>query len=264
MWAMQYLLCDRPRTFISSGGLGTMGYGIPAAVGAKAARPDATVVCVDGDGCFQMTAQELATVGARGAADRRRHRQQRLPRHGATVAGHVLRGALLADPPDAALPDYAALARAYGALGFTVDSPDDLDAALKEALDVAAGRRRRRRVDPREHCFPMIPAGAAALDVMEYPGDEETVVGMKHTLAVLVENKPGALTRITTMFARRGFNIESLAVGADRAPRRLADHAARRLRAALLEQIEKQMHKLVNVLRVRSSRRASPSSASWR
>ena len=61
MWAMQYLLCDRPRSFITSGGLGTMGYGLPAAVGAKAARPDATVVCVDGDGCFQMTSQELAT-----------------------------------------------------------------------------------------------------------------------------------------------------------------------------------------------------------
>ena len=62
MWAMQYLVCDRPRTFVTSGGLGTMGYGLPAAVGAKAARPDATVVCVDGDGCFQMTCQELATA----------------------------------------------------------------------------------------------------------------------------------------------------------------------------------------------------------
>ena len=62
MWAMQYVLCDRPRTFITSGGLGTMGYGMPAAVGAKAARPDATVICVDGDGCFQMTCQELATA----------------------------------------------------------------------------------------------------------------------------------------------------------------------------------------------------------
>ena len=62
MWAMQYLLCDQPRSFITSGGLGTMGYGVPAAVGAKAARPDATVVCVDGDGCFQMTSQELATA----------------------------------------------------------------------------------------------------------------------------------------------------------------------------------------------------------
>ena len=62
MWAMQYVVCDRPRTFITSGGLGTMGYGLPAAVGAKAARPDATVVCIDGDGCFQMTCQELATA----------------------------------------------------------------------------------------------------------------------------------------------------------------------------------------------------------
>src|SRR5207253_10267210 len=88
MWAMQYLRCDVPRSFITSGGLGTMGYGIPAAIGAKAARPDATVVCVDGDGCFQMTQQELATSVPRGAADRRRHRQQRLPRHGAAVAGH--------------------------------------------------------------------------------------------------------------------------------------------------------------------------------
>jgi len=61
MWAMQYVHCDRPRTFITSGGLGTMGYGLPAAVGAKAARPEATVVNVDGDGCFQMTCQELAT-----------------------------------------------------------------------------------------------------------------------------------------------------------------------------------------------------------
>ena len=99
MWAMQYLLCDRPRSFITSGGLGTMGYGLPAAVGAKAARPDATVVCVDGDGCFQMTCQELATSVT-----------EDLPivvvivnngylGHGPAVAGHVLRGAVLAGPP---------------------------------------------------------------------------------------------------------------------------------------------------------------------
>ena len=69
MWAMQYLLCDRPRSFITSGGLGTMGYGVPAAIGAKAARPEATVVCVDGDGCFQMTCA--------GARDVRRSRTSR-------------------------------------------------------------------------------------------------------------------------------------------------------------------------------------------
>ncbi len=169
MWAMQYLLCDRPRTFITSGGLGTMGYGIPAAVGAKAARPEATVVCVDGDGCFQMTCQELVTSvlenlpivvvlvnnGSLGMVRQwqdmffdERFSQIELTHH---------------------LPDYAALAEAYGARGFTVERGGELRAALEEAL--ACGRTAvvDCRVDPREHCFPMIPAGAAALELVEYP-----------------------------------------------------------------------------------------------
>jgi len=168
MWAMQYLLCDRPRTFITSGGLGTMGYGIPAAVGAKAARPEATVVCVDGDGCFQMTCQELATSvledlpivvvlvnnGSLGMVRQwqdmffdERFSQIELTHH---------------------LPDYAALAEAFGARGFTVEGDDELRPALEEAL--ACGRTAvvDCRVDPREHCFPMIPAGASALELVEY------------------------------------------------------------------------------------------------
>jgi acetolactate synthase I/II/III large subunit len=172
MWAMQYLLCDRPRTFISSGGLGTMGYGIPAAVGAKAARPDATVVCIDGDGCFQMTAQELATSVL-----------EELPIIVVIVNNGYL--GMVRQWQDMffeerfsqihltqTLPDYAALARAYGALGFTVDNADDLDGVLKEALASGQTCVVDARVDPREHCFPMIPAGAAALDVMEYPAEE--------------------------------------------------------------------------------------------
>ncbi len=170
MWAMQYLRCDRPRTFVTSGGLGTMGYGIPAAIGVKAARPDATVICVDGDGCFQMTCQELATSvlenlpivvvlvnnGALGMVRQwqdmffdERFSQIELTHH---------------------VPDYAALAEAFGAKGLTVDREDQLDDALAEAL--ACGRTAvvDCRVDPREHCFPMIPAGAAALDLVEYPG----------------------------------------------------------------------------------------------
>jgi len=172
MWAMQYIQCDRPRTFITSGGLGTMGYGIPAAVGAKAARPDATVVCVDGDGCFQMTAQELATsvledlpiivvIVNNGYLGMVRQWQdmffdERFSQVNLTQT----------------LPDYAALARAYGALGFTVENEEDLDAALREAL--ASGRTCvvDARVDPREHCFPMIPAGAAATDMVEYSAEE--------------------------------------------------------------------------------------------
>jgi len=172
MWAMQYLVCDRPRSFITSGGLGTMGYGLPAAIGAKAARPDATVVCVDGDGCFQMTCQELATAAL-----------ERLP-----VVAVVLNNGWLGmvrqwqemfyDERFAqthltnAVPDYAQLAEAYGAAGFTVESEDQLEDALAGAF--AAGRTAvvDVRCDPTEKCFPMVPAGAAAVDVLEAPVEE--------------------------------------------------------------------------------------------
>src|SRR4051794_9220798 len=172
MWAMQYLVCDRPRSFITSGGLGTMGYGVPAAIGAKAARPDATVVCIDGDGCFQMTSQELATAAL-----------ERLPivvvivnnawlgmvrqwqelfydeRYSETHLTHQV-------------PDYARLAEAYGCAGFTVDNDDDLESTLAAAL--ACGRTAvvDARCDPNENCYPMVPAGAAAVDVREAPEPE--------------------------------------------------------------------------------------------
>jgi acetolactate synthase I/II/III large subunit len=176
MWAMQYLPCDRPRRFISSGGLGTMGYGVPAAVGAKAARPDATVVCVDGDGCFQMTGQELATsvleelpivvvIVNNGYLGMVRQWQDMFfeERFSQVRLTH-------------AVPDYAALARAYGALGYTVDSDETLEEALAEALDSGQTAVVDCRVDPREHCFPMIPTGAAALDVVEYEPDADAEV----------------------------------------------------------------------------------------
>jgi len=174
MWAMQYLLCDRPRSFITSGGLGTMGYGLPAAVGAKAARPDATVVCIDGDGCFQMTCQELATAVL-----------ENLPIVVVIVNNGYL--GMVQQWQDMffgerlsqvhlthQVPDYAQLAEAYGAAGFTVSSDDELEGVLQEALSLGRTAVVDARVDPKEQCFPMIPAGAAALDLIEYP-DEETV-----------------------------------------------------------------------------------------
>jgi acetolactate synthase-1/2/3 large subunit len=173
MWAMQYLLCERPRSFITSGGLGTMGYGVPAAIGAKAARPEATVVCVDGDGCFQMTGQELATSVL-----------EDLPIVVVIVNnGHL---GMVRQWQDMffderfshihltqQVPDYAKLAEAYGAAGFTVDSEDDLEGVLEEALTCGRTAVVDARVDAREHCFPMIPAGAAALDLVEYQDEEE-------------------------------------------------------------------------------------------
>ncbi|HEY6113622.1 MAG TPA: biosynthetic-type acetolactate synthase large subunit [Gaiellaceae bacterium] len=172
MWAMQYLLCDRPRSFITSGGLGTMGYGVPAAIGAKAARPEATVVCVDGDGCFQMTSQELATsvledlpivvvIVNNGHLGMVRQWQDMFfeERFSQVHLTHDV-------------PDYAKLAEAYGAVGFTAESKAELDGALEEALSCGRTAVVDARVDAREHCFPMIPAGAAALDLVEYEEPE--------------------------------------------------------------------------------------------
>ncbi len=174
MWAMQYLVCDRPRTFITSGGLGTMGYGLPAAVGAKAARPDATVVCVDGDGCFQMTCQELATAvledlpivvvivnnGYLGMVQQWQD----------MFFGERLSQVHLTHQ----VPDYAQLAEAYGAAGFTASSDEEIETVLEEALSLGRTAVVDARVDPKEHCFPMIPAGAAALDLIEYPEEAMT------------------------------------------------------------------------------------------
>jgi acetolactate synthase-1/2/3 large subunit len=172
MWAMQYLQCEQPRTFITSGGLGTMGYGVPAAIGAKAARPDATVVCVDGDGCFQMTCQELATAAL-----------ERLP-----IVAVVINNAWLGMVRQwqemfyaerfaqthltHAVPDYAQLAEAYGCAGFTVESEDQLEDALTAAFDAGRTAVVDVRCDPEEKCFPMVPAGAAAVDIIEAPGEE--------------------------------------------------------------------------------------------
>jgi acetolactate synthase-1/2/3 large subunit len=176
MWAMQYLLCDKPRSFITSGGLGTMGYGVPAAVGAKAARPDATVVCVDGDGCFQMTCQELATsvledlpivtvVVNNGYLGMVQQWQSMFfdQRHSHVHLTHQV-------------PDYAALSEAYGGLGFTVSDEDELELALEQALESGRTAVVDARVDPAEQCFPMIPAGAAALDMIEYQDERSAEV----------------------------------------------------------------------------------------
>ena len=251
MWAMQYLVCDRPRTFITSGGLGTMGYGVPAAIGAKAARPDATVVCIDGDGCFQMTCQELATAAL-----------ERLP----IVVVIVNNGwlgmvrqwqELFYDERYAEthltqqVPDYAQLAEAYGCAGFTVDNEDDLEATLAAAL--ACGRTAvvDARCDPNENCYPMVPAGAAAVDVHRGARAGGGAARERaHALREAREQAGRARARLAAVRAPRLQHPE---------PRGRADRATRDIsRLTLrvdcsehsLEQIEKQMHKLVNVLRV--------------
>ena len=172
MWAMQYLVCDKPRSFITSGGLGTMGYGLPAAVGAKAARPDATVVCVDGDGCFQMTCQELATSALEGLPIvvviinngwlGMVRQWQELFYAERFAQTHLTKQ----------VPDYALLAEALGCAGFMVDNEDDLESTLRAAFDAGRTAVVDARVDPEENCYPMVPAGAASVDVLEMPDEE--------------------------------------------------------------------------------------------
>jgi acetolactate synthase-1/2/3 large subunit len=156
-----------------------MGFGLPAALGARAARPQATVVCVDGDGSFAMTAQELATAVAEdlplvvvvvnnGWLGMVRQWQDRF--HGGRRSESLL---------GQAGPDIAALARAYGCEAATVEAADELGAALDAAL--AAGRPYVLdcRCTPDEECYPMLAPGAASRDVIELADVEEVVVAAR-------------------------------------------------------------------------------------
>lgn len=178
MWASQLWRFDRPNAWANSGGLGTMGFALPAALGAKAARPDELVIAVDGDGCFQMTSQELATSVA-----------EELPVLVAILNnGHLgmvkqwqelfYRGRLSQVRLGHDLPDFARLADAYGCLGLRAKRPEDIDGVLENALQEA---RRRTvvvdfQVDPEEMCFPLVPAGASNDDILLGPPDRKQVV----------------------------------------------------------------------------------------
>jgi acetolactate synthase-1/2/3 large subunit len=171
MWAMQYLRCSRPRSFVTSGGHGTMGFGLPAALGARLAKPESTVVCIDGDGSFQMTAQELATAVA-----------ERLPilvvilnntnlgmvRQWQEMFYERRLSAIDLEAPT----DCAAIARGFGALGITVQTKAEFGPALSEALACGGPAVLDVHVDPGEQLFPMILPGSAAADQAEYPDDE--------------------------------------------------------------------------------------------
>ncbi|MDR9373136.1 thiamine pyrophosphate-dependent enzyme, partial [Conexibacter sp. JD483] len=168
MWAMQYLACERTRSFCTSGGHGTMGFGTPAAVGAKAARPGAAVVCVDGDGSFQMTAQELATAVVAelpvlivilnnqvlGMVDQWQQQFYESRR------SHV----------DLSRPtDCAAVARGFGAAAWTVRSEAELLPALDAALACGRAAVLDVHVALGEILYPMIEPGSAAVEMVEHP-----------------------------------------------------------------------------------------------
>jgi acetolactate synthase-1/2/3 large subunit len=172
MYASQYWTFEKPRHWINSGGLGTMGFAVPAAMGAKVGRPKQRVVAIDGDGCFQMTAQELATSNTEdipfvtailnnGYLGMVRQWQELF--FDERYSGVYLN-------PD--VPDYVKLAEAYGAVGLRVDSPDDVDTTIEKAYSITdRSVVIDFRVDPREMVFPMVPSGASNDDIIVGPGD---------------------------------------------------------------------------------------------
>ncbi|MBD0283512.1 MAG: biosynthetic-type acetolactate synthase large subunit [Thermoleophilaceae bacterium] len=165
MWAAQYYGFTRPRQWINSGGLGTMGFGLPSAMGAKVARPDEDVVCLAGDGSLIMTVQELATCvteqipvkvflmnnGYLGMV--RQWQELFWDRR----YSHVEMGAS---------PDWVKLADAFGALGMRVTDKGELGEALKTALSEDGPVLVDVHVTKEENCYPMIPAGQAARDMV--------------------------------------------------------------------------------------------------
>jgi acetolactate synthase-1/2/3 large subunit len=170
MFSSQFWKFEEPYTWVNSGGLGTMGFSIPAAIGAKVARPDRTVWAVDGDGCFQMTAQELVTASV-----------ERIPIKVAVMNNSYLgmvrqwqemfydeRYSEVYLSPE--LPDFVKWAEAMGCVGIRVESPEEVEPAI--ALANSINDRSvvvEFRVDAGEKVFPMVPAGAGNDDVLLHP-----------------------------------------------------------------------------------------------
>jgi acetolactate synthase-1/2/3 large subunit len=170
MWASQFWKFEEPRHWINSGGLGTMGFAVPAALGAKAGQPTKRVVAIDGDGCFQMTCQELATSTT-----------EKIPFITAILNNGYLgmvrqwqelfyneRYSQVHLTQDT--PDYVKLADAYGCVGLRAERPEEVDTVIEKALSVDdRGVVIDFRVDPAEMCFPMVPAGASNDDIIVGP-----------------------------------------------------------------------------------------------
>lgn len=165
MWAAQHLAFERPRRWLTSGGAGTMGYGLPAAIGAQVAHPDKLVVCVSGDASILMNLQELATA--------RQHRA------GVKVVlcnnGHMgmvrqwqelHHGERYSHSYNACLPDFVAVAKGFGWGARRVERREELDEALAECLASDGPFFLDVAVTPAENCFPMIPAGKGHQEVM--------------------------------------------------------------------------------------------------
>ena len=165
MWAAQFYHFDYPNSFITSGGLGTMGYGFPAAIGAQVARPDKVVVDIAGDGSIQMNIQELATavnydlpvkivILNNGFLGMVRQWQE------------LFYGKRYSHSNISNVPDFVKLAEAYGAVGLRATRPEEVEATLRKGLDTAKTVIMDFHVEPEEGVYPMVSPGAAISDMV--------------------------------------------------------------------------------------------------
>lgn len=175
MWASQIMPVNKPYSFVTSGGLGTMGYAVPAALGAKVGRPDERVVAIDGDGCFQMTAQELATATIEKISFTvcilNNSHLGMVKQWQELFYDHRLSEVHLPQ-----VPDYVKLAEAYGGVGLRATDPSEVEATLDKALSVDDRPCVIDfRTDAEEMCFPMVPSGASNDDLILGPVGETEV-----------------------------------------------------------------------------------------
>jgi acetolactate synthase I/II/III large subunit len=171
MWAAQLFKFDAPMHWMTSGGLGTMGYGLPAAVGVQVAHPDALVIDIAGEASILMNIQEMSTIA-----------QYRLPVKAYIINNQymgmvrqwqeLMHGARYSESYTAALPDFVKLAEAFGAKGLRATKPEEVDDVIKAMLAHDGAVIADIAVDPTENCFPMIPSGAAHNEILLGPNDK--------------------------------------------------------------------------------------------
>jgi acetolactate synthase-1/2/3 large subunit len=183
MWAMQRFKFDEPNRWMTSGGLGTMGYGLPAAVGVQMAHPDALVIDIAGEASVQMTMQEMSTAV-----------QYELPIKIFVLNNEymgmvrqwqqLLHGGRYSHSYSEALPDFVKMAEAFGCVGLRAEKPEELDAKIEEMIAVKKPVLFDVRVDPHENCYPMIPSGAAHDEMILSDAENEPEVSEEGKMMV--------------------------------------------------------------------------------